>query len=65
VPIKVRQFMSTLPRTYCFEALGEPLEQLRPDLVLADLILDAVLEIGIVVTSITTMPRSSCLRSTP
>src|SRR5215470_367183 len=32
-----------------FEALDEPLEHAHPDLVLADLVLDAVLEIGIVV----------------
>ena len=31
------------------KSLDEPLEQLHPDFVLADLILDAVLEIGVVI----------------
>src|SRR6266851_5636156 len=51
----------TLPRRTAFarlppdggplllEALDEPAQQPRPDLVLADLVLDAVLEVGVVV----------------
>src|SRR6266571_7602448 len=37
------------PYRSLLEPLDEPLEQPRPDLVLAELVLDAVLEIGIVV----------------
>src|ERR1700694_4462464 len=52
-PDQVRGRLSPRPRrevtSLLLEALDEPLQQADPDLVLADRVLDAVLEIGVVV----------------